>query len=887
MSSGTIVRAGILLCGFAALSAFAEAPLRAALYMDDGCRGGGATVWARILGYSPDVELKTVSGADIRAGALDDRELLVMPGGAGGPQYRALGDAGAEKIRAFVANGGAYFGTCCGMSNALNEEQPFAKRLRMLPLKNIPPFGRGGFTASVKINARGAEWLGVREGEWKIRYHNGPVVEPADPVELCTECEVLATMNFEKEGDVPAAVRAKYGKGTMFVLNCHPEVGEESRQIVVAGIRALTGRTIRLALPETLALEGPFPLLVTPWTEEAKVDIPVLAKEADYVAAQGVGGLVWPSAGDAVAKDEGYEEGLTALAEQMIRAKRKTVVTAVCSGANSAAAIECVRTAERVARRTGARMAILARPPDDATNQTMIVDHYMSLARATTLPVIVQTFNGKSPQPAVTNLVRLMRSYPEVYGYVKEESPGLTVNGRMAEILAHKETKGVFSGWGGKGWVYQGSQIGTCGVISQRPAYASLFVKVWDRLKAGADASDPELADAYAKYLYMANLGDIFSKWGDDEMRGPHLYVLQKLGIFRNRLNRTGPGKVEEYKMSEAEMQEVEARMRHCGLLASEKKSVPKIILDSDMLSDFDDVGAAAMLHTFADRGECEILATVACTVDGVSPQVLELINAYYGRPDLPVGCCRKGVSVKGRGRGHDKFFKLVKDYPELIRTKDPKGFETAVRVYRKALASAEDKSVTICSLGFLTNMRDLLKSGPDDLSPLSGRELVAKKVSLWVAMACNYPNGKEYNSKMDPAASKTALEEWPTPIVFTDFQYGRTLYAGRKIAESDVKRSPVRDIFKDSMIPLEKVTADSWDQKAGHPSWDETAVLIAVRGLRYFNVERGTYKMVGEKGDDEWVADTASPHCRVTVKLPRARVGAIIDDLICAGPRR
>ena len=498
----------------------------------------------------------------------------------------------------------------------------------------------------------------------------------------------------------------------------------------------------------------------------------------------------------------------------------------------------------------------------------------------------MQTFNGKSPQPAVTNLVQLMRSYPEVYGYVKEESPGLTVNGRMAEILTHKETKGVFSGWGGKGWVYQGSQIGTCGVISQRPAYASLFAKVWNRLKAGADASDPELADAYSKYLYMANLGDIFSKWGDDEMRGPHLYVLQKLGIFRNRLNRTGPGKVEEYKMSETEMQEVEARMRHCGLLASEKKPVPKIILDSDMLSDFDDVGAAAMLHTLADRGECEILATVACTVDGVSPQVLELINAYYGRPDLPVGCCRKGVSIKDHGNGHDKFFKLVKDYPEFVRTKDPKGFETAVRVYRKALAAAEDKSVTICSLGFLTNLRDLLKSEPDDLSPLSGRELVAKKVGLWVAMACSHPNGREYNSMMDPEASKTALEEWPTPIVFTDFQYGRTLYAGRKIAESDAKRSPVKDVFKDSMIPLAKVTSDSWDQKAGHPSWDESAVLIAVRGLRYFNVERGTFKMVGEKGDDEWVPDAASPHCRVTVKLPRTRVGAIIDDLICEGPR-
>ena len=41
---------------------------------------------------------------------------------------------------------------------------------------------------------------------------------------------------------------------------------------------------------------------------------------------------------------------------------------------------------------------------------------------------------------------------------------------------------------------------------------------------------------------------------------------------------------------------------------------VPKVILDTDMLTDFDDVGALAALHALADAGECEILATVSCT---------------------------------------------------------------------------------------------------------------------------------------------------------------------------------------------------------------------------------------------------------------------------------
>ncbi len=317
-------------------------------------------------------------------------------------------------------------------------------------------------------------------------------------------------------------------------------------------------------------LEGPFPLLVTPWTEDAKLDIPVLIKEAEYVNAAGTGGLIWPSSPEIneLEKTDEYSAGLMALAERSVKKGEEFTArfTAVCSGDVAADGVRRAALIESVAKKTGAKMAILARPPEDATNQAMMADYYRALAKVTTQPVIIQTHNGKSPQPDVELLVSLAKEFPNVYGYVKEESPGLQVNGRMEELLKHKEIKGVFSGWGGKGWVYQGSRIGTCGVISQRAEYAPIFVKIWKRLKAGADASDPELAQAYTAYLYMANLGDIFSEWGDDEMRGPHLYVFERLGIFRNRLSRED-GKVKNWQMSDKEKAEVDARMKAVGLL--------------------------------------------------------------------------------------------------------------------------------------------------------------------------------------------------------------------------------------------------------------------------------------------------------------------------------
>ena len=263
---------------------------------------------------------------------------------------------------------------------------------------------------------------------------------------------------------------------------------------------------------------------------------------------------------------EEYEAGLRALAEWVAGAASPRVV-AVCPGHDSAEVLERARTVQCIANETGACMGLLARMPDDAADQTAIEAHYRALAGVVRMPVVIQTFNdGKSPQPDVELLVRLARDYPAIYGNVKEESPGGKVNARMAELLRHPEIKTVFSGFGGKAWMFQGTKIGTDGVISQRPAYASLFVRIYTLLKEGRQSDDPELAGTYAKYLYVCNLGDTFGET-DDMMRGPHLYVLQKLGIFRNRLTRDGDGNLSDYPMTDAEKREVEQRMRYCGLL--------------------------------------------------------------------------------------------------------------------------------------------------------------------------------------------------------------------------------------------------------------------------------------------------------------------------------
>ena len=61
--------------------------------------------------------------------------------------------------------------------------------------------------------------------------------------------------------------------------------------------------------------------------------------------------------------------------------------------------------------------------------------------------------------------------------------------------------------------------------------------------------------------------------------------------------------------------------------------AVPKIIFDTDMVEDYDDVGAMAVLHALADEGKCEILAISTCTRDNSSVAAVEVLNASCASP--------------------------------------------------------------------------------------------------------------------------------------------------------------------------------------------------------------------------------------------------------------
>jgi inosine-uridine nucleoside N-ribohydrolase len=300
------------------------------------------------------------------------------------------------------------------------------------------------------------------------------------------------------------------------------------------------------------------------------------------------------------------------------------------------------------------------------------------------------------------------------------------------------------------------------------------------------------------------------------------------------------------------------------------------IIFDTDIGPDYDDVGAITLLHALADSGQAKILATVASTTYPRAARVLSVFNTYFGRPDLPIGV-PKGEAVADADGQHWSDT-LVARYPHTVKSNDAAA--DAVEVYRKVLAGQPDGSVTIVTVGFLTNLSDLLKSGPDKYSKLPGTELVKNKVKHLVSMAGKFPSGKEFNVFKDAPSARYVFDNWPTQVIFSGFEIGEKVITGLPLVQNRrIQNSPAKDVFR---ISLPKAEED----KLGRKSWDQTAVLVAIKGAApYYDLKPG--RIVTEKdGSNTWDNNKTRHHYLVE-KMPVAQVTQLIDNLMMHQPKK
>src|SRR5258706_7573261 len=124
--------------------------------------------------------------------------------------------------------------------------------------------------------------------------------------------------------------------------------------------------------------------------------------------------------------------------------------------------------------------------------------------------------------------------------------------------------------------------------------------------------------------------------------------------------------------------------------LAAQSAQPVAVIFDADMDRDCDDVGALAVLHALADRGEARILATMSSSKNPDTPLCMSALNAWYGQPDLKIGV------PKGEGASRPSRYAaaIAKRFPH--RLADADAAPEASRLYRDLLLAEPDGSVVI-----------------------------------------------------------------------------------------------------------------------------------------------------------------------------------------------
>lgn len=196
-----------------------------------------------------------------------------------------------------------------------------------------------------------------------------------------------------------------------------------------------------------------------------------------------------------------------------------------------------------------------------------------------------------------------------------------------------------------------------------------------------------------------------------------------------------------------------------------------RFILDTDIGPDCDDAAALALACIYAMHQPIKLLAVMHCTTSPWGAGAIRAIADWYGMTDLPVGTLVSEDEFL-QGEQYERYNRPL----ALGLSEKRRMAEDCLPMYRRLLAAQPDGSVEIVSIGPLRNLANLLRSQPDDNSPLGGRELIARKVSRLTLMAGEFGQDNprpEWNIEMDVAAARLVAAQWPSEMVYCGFEVG------------------------------------------------------------------------------------------------------------------
>lgn len=244
--------------------------------------------------------------------------------------------------------------------------------------------------------------------------------------------------------------------------------------------------------------------------------------------------------------------------------------------------------------------------------------------------------------------------------------------------------------------------------------------------------------------------------------------------------------------------------------------SAQRVIVLTDYAGDCDDAAALAVACDAHRKGHINLLGVVVSSSIATSaPGVYGQLAAYGLQNAIPVYAYQGNV-----GSYNNLISAAVRDrfgVAGQMRTAYPDDL-TGLRTL---LANAPDGSVKIIDVGAPVSGARLMDSPADAISPLTGMQLIAAKVSALYQMAGRFDGTTttEYNATRDIASTRRVYEDWPTTVYAHGWEVGNPVFCG----------PPVFNIAGADPVGVAYVAYNIRMQR----SWDPLTVRHAVYGER------------------------------------------------------
>ncbi|MEG1706317.1 MAG: nucleoside hydrolase [Clostridia bacterium] len=270
-----------------------------------------------------------------------------------------------------------------------------------------------------------------------------------------------------------------------------------------------------------------------------------------------------------------------------------------------------------------------------------------------------------------------------------------------------------------------------------------------------------------------------------------------------------------------------------------------KVILDTDIGTDSDDIGAIALLQNLAKNGKVELLCMTSCSSMIPSAQALDLINTHYhNRVSV-------GINVRTKYAESPLYGSYARAICSCFKS-DKRNFEDAVLLLRKTLQGSAEK-ISIITIGPLNNLSNLLDSLPDLISDKNGADLVYDKVDKVFVMGGNFiSQDAEWNIKEDVVSAQNVLSKLKSEVIFCPFEVGVQVKSGV-------------NLLKGTSTPMQvgyyvhnNGARESWDPITAYLGATEDFTLLPLSNYGAVSIDaRGVTTFKEGNGKHRYVLDT------------------------------